>query len=489
MAEDIRVRIAPSPTGKFHIGTARTALFNYLFAKKNEGKFILRIEDTDRERSEEVYTKDIVEGLKWLGLNWDEGPEVGGAYGPYFQQERLGIYEEYTEQLLEEKKAYKCFCTPEELDKERAEQQANHQPPKYSGKCRGLTQEQIEQNERAGKPYAIRFIIEPQSIVVDDLIRGKVEFDAGLFGDFPIVRSDGTPLFIYTNVIDDRLMEISHVLRGEEHLANAAKQIILAQGLNFLNPQFGHFPLIFNADHSKMSKRKDPVSVNDDYRQKGFLPEALLNYMVLLGWSSGTDREIYSLHDLISEFQIERVGKSPSIFDPEKLLWMNGYYIRNYQVGDLAEGAKGFIKDPKILAAADKEPEFFLQTLASVQDRLKKLDEVEPMIELFYEPPKDYPVSMLVAKKSTAERAKKALQVAAKALGDIKDFSYDSTEIALRASAKANDLKDGEILWTVRVALTGKEASPGTFELLEILGKPESLRRIETAQRKIKSLK
>lgn len=485
MADDIRVRIAPSPTGKFHLGTARTALFNYLFAKRHEGKFIVRIEDTDKERSEEIYTKDILDGLKWLGLNWDEGPEVGGPYGPYFQQEREGVYEPYIEQLLEEKKAYKCFCTHEELEEERKQQQAKHEPPKYSGKCRNLSPEEIRQAETEKKPYAVRFIVEPQSVVVDDLIRGKVEFDAGLMGDFPIVRNDGTPLFIFTNVIDDRLMEISHVFRGEEHLANAAKQILLAQGLNFLSPQFGHFPLIFNADRTKMSKRKDPVSVNDDYRQKGYLPEALLNYIALLGWSSGSDRELFNLHELISEFQIERVGKSPSIFDPEKLIWMNGYYIRHEQVGTIAEMAKNFITDNEILSAAEKDPDFFLQTLAAVQDRLKKLDEVEDLISFIYKAPKDYPAEMLVAKKSSKENAKKALEVSEKTLTDLKNFTLDEIELRLRSAAHDNELKDGELLWTVRVALTGREASPGTFEMLQILGKPEALKRIDTAKRKI----
>lgn len=500
MNKIVRVRIAPSPTGKFHLGTARTALFNYLFAKKHEGKFILRIEDTDQTRSEEQYTKDIIDGMKWLGLQWDEGPpfdrlkatpsgvkepETDGKLGPYFQSQRLSLYQQYVDQLLEQGKAYKCFCTPEELEAERNAAQKSNQPPKYSGKCRKLSVERIAANTKANQAFAVRFIVEPQTVTVEDLIRGPVEFDTGLIGDFPVVRADGMPLFILTNVIDDNMMEISHVLRGEEHLANTAKQLLLCLGLGFLAPEFGHLPLIFNADRTKMSKRKNPVSVTDDYRSKGYLPEALLNYLALLGWSSGTDREIFSLNELIKEFEIERVGKSPAIFDPEKLLWMNGYYIRALQLGDLAMRCKEFIHDPEILKKAEADPEFYLQTIHQVQDRLKLLGEVEELIEFFYKEP-SYAGELLVARKSDVERTVKALELAMGEVKKLKKMTLDETEFALRNAAENSGLKAGELLWAVRVALTGKEASPGVFELLEVFGKDEALKRIETALRKIK---
>lgn len=485
MTEVVRVRIAPSPTGKFHLGTARTALFNYLFAKKHEGKFIVRIEDTDKTRSEEHFTTDILEGLRWLGLLWDEGPEVDGKLGPYFQSQRLALYQQYVDQLLSQGKAYKCFCTPAELEQERTATQKANQPPKYSGKCRQLSAEQIAENEKASKPFAVRFMVEPQTVTVEDLIRGPVEFDMGLVGDFPIVRADSMPLFIFTNVIDDNTMEISHVLRGEEHIANTAKQLLLCQALGFLAPEFGHLPLIFKADRTKMSKRKNPVSVSDDYRTKGYLPEALVNFLVLLGWASGTDQEVYSLNELIKEFELERVGKSPSIFDPEKLLWMNGYYIRSLQLGDLATRCQEFIKDKEILKRIAADPEFYLQTISQVQDRLKLLGEVEELIEFFYREP-SYEAGLLIARKSNDERTVKALELALAEVKKLKKMTIDEIEFVLRNTAQDNDLKAGEMLWAVRVALTGKEASPGVFELLEVFGKDESLRRIEIALKKLK---
>ncbi len=488
MPDNIRVRIAPSPTGKFHLGTARTALFNYLFAKRNNGSFILRMEDTDAERSQDQFAKDIIDGLLWLGIGWDEGPEVGGEFGPYYQKERLDKYQVYIDQLLESGAAYKCYCTPEELSVEREKQQKQGLAPKYSGKCRNLSDEQHQQYERDGRTFVIRFKVDPQKVVIDDLIRGKVEYDAGLMGDFVIVRTDGMPLFVFTNTIDDYLMKISHVLRGEEHLPNAAKQILLAEALNFMNPQFGHLPLILNADRSKMSKRKNPVSVTDDYRAKGYLPEALINFLVLLGWSSGTDQEIFSMQELIQEFQIDRVGKSPSIFDPEKLLWMNGYYIRNSDLGKIAHLTQEFITDKELQKEIESDVQRYLQVIALVQDRLKTLADVKSLITFFYRKP-EYPASLLIARKSDKQRTEKALTVAERTLREIDQYSVDVTEVSLRKAAQAAELKDGELLWSVRVALSGSEASPGVFELLEIFGKDESLQRIETALKIIKSLR
>jgi len=484
----VRVRIAPSPTGKLHIGTARTALFNYLFAKKHEGKFIVRMEDTDEARSSDDFARDILDGLLWLGMPWDEGPEVGGPFEPYNQKNRLQLYREFIDQLLVSKQAYRCYCTQEELETERQAQQAKGLAPRYLGKCRSLTDAQRVKLEETGHPSVIRFAVNPGKVEFDDLIRGKVEFEAELFGDFVIVRSDGTPVFVLSNVIDDHLMEITHVLRGEDHLSNTGKQVLLARAMNILNPEFGHFPLILNTDRTKMSKRKHPVSISDDYRAKGFLPEALVNFIALLGWSSGTDREIYSMHELIEEFQIERVGRSASIFDNEKLLWMNGYYLRHLDIGDLANRAEPFITNHHIKQAALKDPEYHLQVLSLVQERLKALAEVEELIEFFYQAPK-YEPSLLIAKKSDRDRTLNALRLAETTLKGLKDVSLDATEVALRTAARDNDLKDGEILWSVRVALSGKEASPGVFELLEVFGKDESLKRIVAAYKQLTASK
>ncbi|MCR4277762.1 MAG: glutamate--tRNA ligase [Candidatus Berkelbacteria bacterium] len=484
MAEEIRVRIAPSPTGRFHIGTARTALFNYLFAKKFNGKFIVRVEDTDKERHDEDSLKDILEGLLWLGMSWDEGPEVGGPYGPYFQQERLGLYEPFVAQLIDKKLAYRCYCTQEELSAEREAQQGKNAAPKYSGHCRNLTATEIDQYEQAGRPSAVRFIVEPQVVSFDDLIKGKVEFDASLFGDFVIQRSDGTPLFVLSNVIDDNLMKISHVLRGEDHLVNTAKQILLAEALGFLSPQFGHFPMILNKDRSKMSKRKNPVSISDDYKAKGFLPDALVNFIALLGWNSGTEREIFSMQELIDEFEINRVGTSPSIFDTEKLLWMNGYYIRQKSIGEVAEAGRVFITNDELQKAVTAKPDFFLNAIALVHDRLKLLSEIEDQIEYFFISPK-YEPSLLIAKKSNEANTLAALKSAVKVVSELKTMGLDEVEPALRGAAEDLKIKDGELLWAVRVALSGRDASPGAFELLGVIGKEESVNRIKSAIKKL----
>lgn len=480
MSEAVRVRLAPSPTGQFHIGTARTALFNYLFAKKHGGDFILRIEDTDKERSDEIYTKDIIEGLLWLGLGWDEGPEVGGNYGPYFQQERLESHRQFAQKLLDQGRAYRCYCSAEELERDRQNQLDHAQAPRYSGRCRHLSLKEKDNFERSGRKSVIRFAVENQVVTFNDLIRGQVEFDASSFGDFVIMRSDGTPLFVFSGIVDDVLMKITHVLRGEEHLANTAKQILLAEALQVLPPQYGHLPLILNSDKSKMSKRSGPVSVTDDFRRRGYLPQALINFMALLGWASGTDREIYSLEELVQEFTLERVGKSPSIFDQEKLDWMNGHYIRNLPLGDVASYAQEFIKNKQLAKAILKDQAYYLQVIACVRGRLKRLDEVEEEINFFYFEP-SYKPSLLIAEKSTKARTKKALNAALAALKDLSQFSPDDTEIVLRQAARANDLKDGELLWAVRASLSGQKASPGAFELLGVLGKTKSLARLEKA--------
>ncbi len=481
----VRVRMAPSPTGPFHIGSARTALFNFLFAKKLEGTFILRIEDTDQERSEDRYVKDIFDCLLWLGIGWDEGPQVGGPAGPYFQSERLKTYQPFIDKLVSQNRAYRCFCSSAELLAEKEAQQKKGLAPKYSGKCRNLTPEQIAKNLGAKKTFSVRFLVDSQKVKFTDLIHGSMEFDAGLFGDFTITRSDGSPLFLLTNTIDDNAMQISHVLRGDDHLSNTAKQLLLCEGLNFLPPQFGHLPLILNPDRSKLSKRKNPVSVSADYRAKGYLPEAIVNYLALLGWAPGNDRELFTLHELIDEFSIEKVGDSNAIFDHDKLLWMNGHYIRHLAVGDLADRASAFLTNPIIKKASYERPEFFLQAVSLVQDRLKTLLEVEEHLEFCFVTP-TYVAKLLIAKKSDAARTRKALEAAAAVLPVVKSFTVDELEIALRSAAEKAELSAGELLWTVRVALTGLAASPGVFEVLEVLGKDESLKRVKAALKKLK---
>jgi glutamyl-tRNA synthetase len=481
MTDDIRVRLAPSPTGPLHIGTARTALFNYLYAKKYDGKFVLRLEDTDKARSKEEYELDIMNGLSWLGLGWDEGPETPDLYGPYRQSERLGIYKKFTEQLLADKKAYYCYCTEEELEKERKEQETKKQAPKYSGHCRNLSSEDIEKYKKEGKKPAIRFIVEPKKIKFKDLIHGEMEFDSKLFGDFIIVKSDGTPVFMFAGVIDDAEMKISHVIRGDDHLSNTPKQILLAGALSLPIPEYGHIPLILNLDRTKLSKRKNPVSVTADFRDKGYLPEALVNFMAFLSWtpnpSDGGESEFFSLDELVDEFDLADVNISPAIFDQQKLDYLNGYYIRQLPLGELAKRSLPYLQKAHLVK---KEGENILNALGLVQERMKKLSEAAELTEFMLRKP-TYQADLLIAKGSDKETTIKGLTEALKVLEKETDFTRDSVEQLLRALASKLEIAAGKILWPIRVALSGRPASPGVFELIEYFGKTETLARIKTA--------
>lgn len=334
--QEIRVRIAPSPTGYLHIGTARTALFNYLFAKNQGGKFILRIEDTDLERSDEKFTKEIIESLHWLGIEYDEGPDVGGPYSPYRQRERLETYKKYLKQLLDENKAYYCFCTEEELEKEREAQMARGEPPIYSGRCAELNERQIKKFYDESRKPIIRFRMPAKIIVFEDLIRGVLEFDTKLIGDIAIAKNLETPLYNFAVVIDDYTMKISHVIRGEDHISNTPKQLAIIEALEFPKPKYAHLPMILGPDQSKLSKRHGATSIRE-YCDQGYLPEAMLNFMALLGWNSKTEQEIFSKEELIKNFLLEKTSKSGAVFNIEKLNWLNGYYIRKMGLTDLTE--------------------------------------------------------------------------------------------------------------------------------------------------------
>lgn len=481
MAEEIRTRIAPSPTGLLHIGTARTALFNWLYAKKYGGKFILRMEDTDKARSKEEYELDIMDGLSWLGLGWDEGPETPDLYGPYRQSERLGIYKKFIDQLLADKKAYHCYCTEEELEIARKEQERNHQPPKYSGKCRNLSEQDAEKLKKEGRTPTIRFIVEKKQVKFKDLIHGPMEFDSGLLGDFIIVKSDGDPIFLFAGVIDDAEMKISHVIRGDDHLSNTPKQILLADALNLPLPEYGHLPLILNPDKTKLSKRKNPVSISSDFKEKGYLPEAMINFMVFLSWTpseaSSADGEFFTLDELVDEFDLADVNTSPSIFDQKKLDYLNGYYIRKLPLGELAKRCVPYMAKAALI---EKEGEPLLNALGLVQERMKKLSDAPILTDFMFKKP-SYEKSLLIAEKSDKETTIKGLQESLKVLEKETDFRRDSIEQLLRAMATKLNIEAGNILWSVRVALSGRDASPGVFELMEYFGKNETLARIKTA--------
>src|SRR6476646_10489430 len=383
----IRVRIAPSPTGPLHIGTARTALFNYLYARRVGGTFVFRLEDTDVARSTLANERDILEGLHWLGITWDEGPDVGsegdiGPYAPYRQLARMASHTEAAEGLLARDLAYPCFCTPEELDADRKAQEAAKQPPRYVGRCAHLTPAERAAREADGRRGALRFRVGEGVVAFDDIVRGRVEIDvSNLGGDFVIVRADGTPLYHFTVVVDDAAMEISHVIRGEDHLSNTPKHILLFRALGHDVPRFAHLPLILNPDRSKMSKRKSQTAI-DDYIAQGFIREALVNYLALLGWSTGTEEEVLTVDEIIERFDLREVHKGGAVFDRERLEWLNGQWIRRLEPDDLVDRLRPFVEAEKVAGRIDWMPsdDELGALLPIIQERLPTLGAIGDLV-------------------------------------------------------------------------------------------------------------
>jgi len=512
--ENPRVRIAPSPTGFLHIGTARTALFNYLFAKKHNGKFILRIEDTDTKRSSKKFEEDIVEGLKWLKISWDEGvspddpKEEIGDYGPYRQSQRKKIYKKYIEKLLKEDKAYYCFCTKEELEAQKQYQLSIGQPPKYNGKCRGLDKKIVQQNLKDGKDYIIRFKTPGDKVIFNDLIKGKVEFDTALLGDIAIAKDEETPLYNLAVVIDDYEMKITHILRGEDHLSNTPKQILLLRALDLDIPEYGHFSLILGPDKSKLSKRHGAVSVNE-YKDKGYLPESMVNFISFLGWNPGTEKEIFSLNTLAKEFSLERTQKSSSVFNIKKLDWLNGFYIRNKSLAKLTELcipyliSNGLIEPTFVseehlvgIGPVDIKEKFIiketgekieleqLQNIISLyQERLKYLSEISELTDFFFKKELDYTKELLIWKDMQESELKAVFEAIEGVLEPISARDWTSGHIEEILLKKAQERGDrGWLLWPLRVALTGKKSSAPPFDIAEILGKEKTLLRLKQAK-------
>ncbi|MEK7590457.1 MAG: glutamate--tRNA ligase [Patescibacteria group bacterium] len=450
--KEIRVRIAPSPTGYLHVGTARSALFNWLFAKKEGGKFILRIEDTDLERSEKKFEKDIIESLKWLGLSWDEGP--------FLQSDRLDVYEKYIRQLLEQNLAYYCYCTKEDLENERQAMLSQGMAPKYSGRCRSRT-------KTKEKPQVIRFKVPETRVAFKDLIRGEISFDTSLIGDIAIAKDPRTPLYNFAVVIDDYEMQISHVIRGEDHIANTPKQILIQKALNFPHPHYGHLPLILDPDRSKMSKRYSATSIGE-YRKEGYLPEAMVNFMAFLGWHPKDEKELMTADELVKEFDLERIQKGGAVFNIEKLNWINSQYIKNLSNEELLQRIKDFGFAVKKISDAQ------LAKIAGItKERMKKLSDFSELADFFFELP-DYSSELLIWKETPRETIKENLEAILK-------LAPDSGKIMKLAEEKGR----GEILWPLRAALSGKMASPGPLEIMDILGEKESAKRIKTAIKKL----
>lgn len=489
----VRVRIAPSPTGYAHIGLARTALFNYLFAKKNNGIFVLRIEDTDKERSKKEYEDDIISDFKWLGIQWNEGPDIGGSCGPYRQSERVHIYREYLEKLAAQNRIYKCYCTKEELEQERQEQELAKLPPHYSGKCRLLSVQQQNTLESKGREHTLRFRLEPGKVTINDMIRGPVTFDTSLMDDFIIAKDFDTPLYNFAVIIDDFLMAISHVIRGEEHISNTPKQIQLSEALHLPIPVFGHLPLILDTDRKKMSKRENKTILHD-YRNEGYLPEALLNFIVLLGWNPGGDQELFTLHELEEEFDIGHVNKSGSIFDVQKLNWFNGYYIRHSDVAHITNLAipyfidAGYIKsgnedfrasDGRILAHTD------IERIVSIErTRMRKLSEITINTSFYFHDPLNYSPELLQWKQASPGQIVGNLTFSLNCFQDISNASWNPTSIESCFKKVITDagMSNGEILWPLRIALSGLKASPSPFEIAWVLGREITMRRINYAR-------
>lgn len=467
----VRVRFAPSPTGFLHIGGARTALVNYLFAKSQRGKFVLRIEDTDRKRLVENSVEDIKDSLRWLSLKWNEGP--------YYQSERLGLYKEYAKRLVKTGKAYCCFCTPARLNILKKTQTAQGKTAlRYDGRCRHFTPEQIAHLKKFNKKHVIRFKM-PQigKIRTNDLIRGVIEFDARNLDDFILLKSDGYPTYHLANVVDDHFMRITHVIRGDEWISSVPKHTLLYEAFGWDSPKFVHLPVILSPSGGKLSKREGDVSVKD-FRAKGYLPEALINFIVFLGWNPGDDREIFSLNDLVKEFSMRRVGKSSGAFDIDKLNYFNGYYIRKKTEEELLEALKVF--NPKISKLASDD--FLLKVIKIEKDRMTTLNDFFELTYYFFSVPK-YDPNILIFKKSNSDKALAGLRASFSCLADLSEskWSEDSLNIILAEVVKKNNLSNGDVFWPIRAALSGLEASPSPVELLSVLGKKESLKRIKKA--------
>ncbi len=462
----IRVRIAPSPTGHMHVGLARTALFNWLFAKQNKGEFLLRIEDTDIERSKREFEDEIREGLRWLNLNWDG--EV------YRQSERREIYRKYLEKLIAEKRAYYCYCSKEDLEAERQSMVADGLPPKYRGHCRTLTNA-----PRENTPGVIRFIVPEVKVDFKDLIRGKVEFDAGLFGDIVIAIDLDRPLYNFAVVIDDWEMKISHVIRGEDHIANTPKQILLQKALGFDTPIYAHIPLILDTDRKKLSKRANETSLLE-YRNLGFLPEAMINFLVLLGWHPEGNEEIFSLEEMVAIFNLTRVQKGGAVFNQEKLDWLSGQYISSFTASEIYSRLKEFKKDKKL----DDRPEFVQKIIEVLKERMKTWEDFWHLSDFFFELP-DYEIGLLRWKEQSLPDIQIILNKVLDQWREIDESDFVFQNLQKKLEILISGATRGEVLWPLRVSLSGKSVSPDPLEIAQILGKSETLKRIQGAIEKI----
>lgn len=487
--EQVRVRFAPSPTGYLHVGGARTALFNWLFARHHGGVFVLRIEDTDTERSTKESMECILESMRWLGLDWDEGPEVGGDYGPYLQSERGEYYQEAVEKLLRMGRAYKCYCTPEELDEMREKALAEGRAPKYDGRCRDLTPEECAKLEAMGRKPVIRFKTNMDGeTVINDLIRGPVTFANEVLDDFVLVKSDGGPTYNFAVVVDDVAMGITHVIRGEDHLSNTPRQIQLYEALGYALPQFAHIPMILGPDRKRLSKRHGATSVME-YEGAGYLPEAFVNYLALLGWAYDDHTELFTREELIAKFTLDKVSKNPAVFDNKKLLWMNGVYLRDLPLEDLVKRGVPWMQRSGYLPEEldDKLRDKVSKVFAAVQTRVRTLEELVNASYYFFTDAPQYDQSM-VQKFLVKEYVPDMLKQLLERLLPLEPFTEETIEKVFVSLQQELDIGLGKLIQPVRVAVTGTNVSPGMYEVLALLGKAKTCERIRHAYQMSKEL-
>lgn len=481
MSSDIRVRYAPSPTGHLHIGNARTALFNYLYARNRGGKFIIRIEDTDKKRNIEGGEQSQLKYLQWLGIDWDESVDVGGEYGPYRQSERNHIYEQYNQELMEKELAYKCYCTEEELEAEREEQAARNETPHYSGKCRHLTQEQREQFEKEGRQPSLRFKVPAGKIIAfEDMVKGEVSFESDGMGDFVIVKKDGTPTYNYAVVLDDHLMKISHVLRGDDHISNTPKQLVIYEAFGWEPPIFGHMTLIVNESRKKLSKRDESIiQFIEQYEELGYLPEALFNFITLLGWSPSGEEEIFSKDEFIEIFDPARLSKSPALFDQQKLAWMNNQYMKKADLDRVVELAlPHLIKAGKVSEGRTEEENNWVRSLISLyHDKMSFGAEIVEMSDLFFRDEVNYDEE---AKEVLAgEQVPEVLRAFLAEIDQLEEFKSDSIKAAVKAVQKATGHKGQKLFMPVRAAATGQTHGPDLMLAMELIGKEKVSERVQ----------
>ena len=488
-----RLRFAPSPTGFQHIGGFRTALFSWLYARHTGGQFILRIEDTDLERTVEGAVEDLVNGFAWLGMDVDEGPVIGGPYGPYFQVQRKGLYQHYASQLIETGHAYRCYCTPERLNQMRKEQEAQKLPPRYDRRCRYLSDEQRAANDAAGLPWVVRFAmpIDGETVVHDEL-RGDIVFKNADLDDTIILKSNGLAPYHLAYLVDDHLMGITHVLRGDDWLPSAPRHMQIYKALGWGPPLLYHVPNVLGKDRKKLSKRRNAPSWSD-FKRQGYLPEAVFNFMALLGWSYDDKTEIFTKEELIRVFTLDRIGVSGGIYDPDKLLWMNGYYIRHLSLEELVSRTIPYMERPEEeggLPDTVQRPldhEYTTRVLRLEHERLKTLGEAAHAVSFFYEDELEYDTATLIEKGMDATRTREALIQARDLLAALPVWEHTFMEPPMRTLAEALGLKTRQLFGSVRTAVSGRAATPPLFEMLEVLGRTSSLKRLEQAIERLSS--